>query len=399
MNTKHICMDEAYELFSAALEGSDAVQTHQMNTICELARERGIHLIAFSQYPAGIAKSVSENFPVKMIVGALGDESSYRPFGESLGMDKDMQQDARTHKTPGLVYVSDYRCKAAFRCVVPDVSFLKARPVSQETVRDSARRFLDSIQDQIVPFKPSPRQPHPRQPSNRPSAHSTAPATEHPISEDAHALLQLEAERHTLALTKHGDPRLLIGLKPIFEQLRITSGTRKKALDKELTDAGMWRSWPLRVGKYTYSVHEVTQRGWALLNLPPPQLSGKGSWFHQYLVRLIEHCQRAQGRLCTVEGRLKDKAGFKQADVLVQDPDSGSTIAYEVPLSRPAKEVENAKQDILEAGVDRVVFACPVSATAKQVKKAIDRCPDLKPVRDRMQVTLVSNILKELSQQ
>jgi len=406
---KSLIFDEASDVFSRRLE-EDGSTEHYFSELLTMGRERGLQVIALTQYGSkdDISHALLDNSQVKMILGGLGRADTYAEFGANLGATKAQIEYMLRHSSPGTGYAKDYRYGYPFRFEWPFIPF-KDTVIHEYMIQ---RRLCE-----ILPRLPVTPRVHPQWRSGRPfdwypgqddnrppTATQAAPETARAetdtkkpdveISTEALDLLQYWAEQQKTQLGRDGDPRLLLGMDKGFKHLKISSRRKWAALPKELGAAGLATLHYVRVGKGTRAVLEITERGWAFLCIPRVLLKGKGGWFHQYLARVISWVMDQRGYTCTVEGRLQDAAGmFKQVDVLCRHRATGEVLGIEIGLHSPEQEKRNALQDLTgPAPVDRLIVCSPTNKVLDPIRAAILGCDELHHVVGKIEFMCVGDL-------
>lgn len=404
---KLIIIDEASTVFPASI-GPDS--TSSFDDILTYGRERKLQVLALTQYVKNsqISSSLVENTQIKILLGGLGDASTYWEFGKTLGATKEEIEDMARHRTPGQGYASDYRVGHPFRFTFPDTSYLKKQPVSQELIRERVEEALKSIKI-IPPVHPDwrPGLPFEWKPEQNTSKQEPAqkPETQKKenikakisISEDAQKTLKYWVEKQQQAFAPGGKPLSLLGLHHGFDALSISGGSQRCQIIKELEHLRLGVQHLIRVGKGTPAVLEITERGWELLGINKPALKGKGGWLHQYLSLVVKQRLEHDGYRAEIEGSLCDReSGLKQCDVLARHHETGDALAVEIGISSPQQEILNAKQDILgQTPADKLLVCGINSKMLRIIEQKFAECPELQPVMNKIEFSLVGRFFQK----
>ena len=217
-------------------------------------------------------------------------------------------------------------------------------------------------------------------PWTSPKSTSRSASTTQPVSQEQLDLL-LDCTRHREGWMKERRIRLNIRDYKVLQKLA-----------QSLEGRGLAQLHDTRLGRTTYTLIEVTDKGWQSLGqTKPPHYIGHGGFIHTVLIaRVAQHL--ASKKWANVQTEFRVGPTLHAVDIYGRSP-NGVPTAFEITLSR-SNVVSNAAQTLAgSSAVQELIFLCPVRADCKKVDALLRNDPALASHHNQIQLRRIDEFL------
>jgi len=203
---------------------------------------------------------------------------------------------------------------------------------------------------------------------------------------------KMSQELEMIARIINNPPQSFMSQGEIFDYCKIPGGAKKNSIKNEALKKGLVRIHPLQVGKARRNYWEITPRMRELLNLPKPNIPGKGGFVHQLVAYYVNKWANQNSYKCKLEAQLGNSN--KAADaVLTKD---GESLVFEICVSEPFdKELSNISKDFASGfKFSKLILLALDGKMKKKLKSIIDNDLFASQHKDMIEVKLAGDYIK-----
>lgn len=161
---------------------------------------------------------------------------------------------------------------------------------------------------------------------------------------------------------------------------------------QSLESGGLARVHDVRLGRTTYTLIEVADKGWQILGLTkPPHYIGHGGFIHTVLISRVARFLKAT-KWANVQSEFPVGPIGHPVDVYGRSP-NGVPTAFEITIST-SNVTDNARKTLSgPTAIEKLIFLCPLQGDCKSVENIVRKDPTLAAVLPKIQFRRVDEFI------